>query len=310
MHDSDDAPTWNQLRLQQATTWPVIYYSYRHRDGAFQIDVTDLVSLWQCHLDRDALISQARTQRSSIDPSESHSQAEALCSRLAQSLKNGRNVISRPRRLSTGEVIGLETAIKLPTPLKPLSWSFILRQAQANKFANRITRPALNEVARAEHKLDSLLQVVKDKDHVITRLLDKIEASNIDLSLIFPGITGLTARKSHVSVAEAKKHVPGLSTFDRAAWFSQLDQASTGRVPSVASLSACNQKYGNRGDRLGLTSDWVKEMRSTTSLDVSQRSGSTSSEETRAQVRRGRRGGALNDASTSTDPDVEVRGPG
>jgi hypothetical protein len=75
--------------------------------------------------------------------------------------------------------------------------------------------PALASELKHQTQIEDLKRRIEQKDHVITRLMDKIEQSSMDLSLVFPGYSsgrkGLTAK-------QATKVVPGISKFDETAW--------------------------------------------------------------------------------------------
>ena len=75
--------------------------------------------------------------------------------------------------------------------------------------------PALAADLKNERQINELITKIKEKDHVITRLLDKIEQSSMDLSLVFPGYG--TGRKG-LNVKQAVKLVPGVSRFDEDGW--------------------------------------------------------------------------------------------
>jgi len=75
--------------------------------------------------------------------------------------------------------------------------------------------PALASELKHQTQIEDLRRQIEQKDHIITRLMDKIEQSSMDLSLVFPGYSsgrkGLTAK-------QATKVVPGISKFDKTAW--------------------------------------------------------------------------------------------
>ena len=82
-------------------------------------------------------------------------------------------------------------------------------------MARELLLPALASDLKLRTQVEELRCKIEEKDHVITRLMDKIEQSSMDLSLVFPGYSsgrkGLTAK-------QATKVVPGISKFDETAW--------------------------------------------------------------------------------------------
>ena len=225
------------------------------------LNVTDFLSLWQCSLDSDQFISEAQTQNCSIDPSESRCQADTLRKKLHEALEDGQNVLYRPQHQASDNDFTLKTTKLLPKPLKPLVWAFSLVQTNTAMFSDEVVKPCLQRIAVQNHKLDSLLQIIKDKDHVISRLLDKIEGSAIDLSLIFPGITGLKSRKSHIGVPEAKKHVPGMSTFDQTAWDVQVFEPLAEKRNLTPGIGFSRESMPLGELEFSTTADWVYNLR-------------------------------------------------
>jgi XLF-Cernunnos, XRcc4-like factor, NHEJ component len=208
---------WLRLPLGKTKNVPHLFYNFATTTTGFRLLITDLVSLWSCTLERNEIIEEARNQQCSIDPSESSAQFKTLISKFHKSLRDGENALANSR--TKGERnFELQTSIDLPAPLRPFRWTFFLDGLDPFDLAEHIILPTLIELSESTQKLESLFQVIKDKDHVIAKLLDKIEGSAIDLSHIFPGITGLKSKKNHMSVSEASKYVPGMATFDKSVW--------------------------------------------------------------------------------------------
>lgn len=206
-----------------------------------QLDVTDLLNLWTCHVRRQTLVQKARDQETSIDPSESNTQFETFCSKLGESILNGQNNLQvndwEDVERGVSSVV-LTTTMELPKPLKPLSWSFQLEPQEPARFAKVITLAALEGLSQKETEMEQLFQAIKEKDHVISKLLDKIEGSAIDLGLLFPGITGMKSRRAHVTVAEASKHVPGMAAFERSHWIEKhRNKDGVDKPAAISSLS-------------------------------------------------------------------------
>lgn len=180
------------------------------------LTLTDLIGMWSCSLDATAIVDYARAHRTSIDPSESRSQYQILFQKLAQSLGSGTNTLYR--RDDGGDTLVMETQLELPSPLRPLIWRFELEIQSGTAISQHILRPCLHEATLSHSKLESLLDVIKTKDQIISKLVEKIESANLDFSLIFPGITGVRARKGQATLRDARRHVTGLSAFDIEKW--------------------------------------------------------------------------------------------
>ncbi|KIW89848.1 uncharacterized protein Z519_09277 [Cladophialophora bantiana CBS 173.52] len=221
MPDSE-SEGWQELQTESRRRCPKLFYSFSTKKESLTLLLTDLISIWECSLDKYDILAAAARQQTSIDPSVSSDQFEILLSKIRKSLSDGENSINRDGR-GNSQALLLRTKIALPRPLRPLEWTFTLDLRAASELAERILRPSLHEVFVSQNKINSLLGIIKDKDHVISRLLERVGNSAVDLSLVFPGITGFASRKGgHVSVADAKKHVPGMSSFDEKSWTTQF----------------------------------------------------------------------------------------
>ncbi|KIW70406.1 hypothetical protein PV04_02678 [Phialophora macrospora] len=213
---------WQELQTLSRRQCPKLFYQFSTDQESLTVLLTDLISIWETSLDSYDIKAAAARQRTTVDPSASSRQFEVLLSKLRQSLSDGKNTITRGSGRNS-QILHLRTRIDLPHPLNPLDWTFTLEPQTSPELAERILHPSLREVAVSQSKIDSLLAIVKEKDHVISKLLDRIGNSAVDLSLVFPGIAGLATRKGgHVSVADAKKRVPGMADFDEGAWIKQF----------------------------------------------------------------------------------------
>ncbi|EHL02162.1 hypothetical protein M7I_1756 [Glarea lozoyensis 74030] len=65
----------------------------------------------------------------------------------------------------------------------------------------------------------SLIEVLKEKDHVIQKLLDKLEGQGTELGELFPQAAGKAGRK--IDRRKAEERVRGLALFDIDAWRSE-----------------------------------------------------------------------------------------
>ncbi|KAK5952554.1 hypothetical protein OHC33_006600 [Knufia fluminis] len=207
---------WQELTTNRKKQCPKLYYSYAADEKGIKLRFTDLIALWAAEASSDAVREHAKFTKTSIDP-DSKSQLRVLLQKLGQSLAEGTNVLKKDEG-SDSEAVLLETTLTLPRPLEPLKWQFHLESQGSGQMAEHILRPCLFEASESAKKIDTLIGTIETKDHIISRLLEKIEGSSMDLSLIFPGITGARARKGQVTIKDAQKHVPGLREFNKAEW--------------------------------------------------------------------------------------------
>jgi hypothetical protein len=215
-------------------------------------------------------------------------QFEVLLSKIGKSLKDGENVLSK-QELRNSQLLLLTTKIDLPKPLRPLEWTFKLAPQDGSELAERILRPSLHEVAVSQEKVKSLLRAIKDKDHIISRLLERIGSSSIDLGLVFPGITGMARRGGQVSVADAKKHVPGMAAFDEKSWVKQFanDEGYEGadRTGLGNLVRGCEKCFAHTKSE---HTDWIKELSSpperTKAIDMKNEEPKSAKKDIRGEV--------------------------
>ncbi|KAK5227685.1 hypothetical protein LTR47_008490 [Exophiala xenobiotica] len=255
---------WQELQVPSRRQCPKLFYSFTAQDESITLLLTDLISIWESTLDRYDILSDAARQHASIDPSVSADQFEVLLSKIGKSLKDGENFLSK-QELRNSQLLLLTTKIDLPKPLRPLEWTFKLVPQDGSELAERILRPSLHEVAVSQEKVKTLLRAIKDKDHIISRLLERIGSSSIDLGLVFPGITGMARRGGQVSVADAKKHVPGMAAFDEKSWVKQFanDEGYEGadRTGLGNLVRGCEKCFAHTKSE---HADWIKELSSPT----------------------------------------------
>ena len=75
------------------------------------------------------------------------------------------------------------------------------------------------------------MDVLKDKDHVIQKLLDKLEEQGTELGQIFPQVAGKVGRKVDRKKAEDK--VRGIARFDVDTWKKGLSHEEPGDISKL-----------------------------------------------------------------------------
>ncbi|KAK5074282.1 hypothetical protein LTR64_006574 [Lithohypha guttulata] len=216
---------WEALSTASSRRCPKLFYKFAADEEGYELQITDITALWAAKFTAEEICDYARNSRASIDPSESTSQLKVLYEKLAESLRSGPNILKQDEKTEC-EAIFLQTILDLPRPLQPLRWEFYLESKGALDLAESILKPCLHQASLGLKKIDSLIDVIAAKDRALARLLEKIENSSIDLTLIFPGITGVRARKGQVTLKDAQKHVPGLAEFKRDHWSTLFDADS------------------------------------------------------------------------------------
>lgn len=253
-----------------------LYYDFSDSADGFVLAVTDLCVVWKTTLTRGEIGEHAREQNCSIEPSESITQLRTLLNKLKQSLLEGYNVVGRDSKAAK-DSLSIRTRLKLPAPLNWLDWVFRLQQQESAYLAHTVTFPLLREVALMKEQTQTLHQVIKEKDHVLSKLLDKIDRAAIDLTLIFPSMIVMKSRKQKIDVSEASKHVPGMATFDRNTWESGFGRSHNGESSNSTNLSELLAGVNTSTLNGPAATDWIQNL---SVLDESTSKGALQDSET------------------------------
>ena len=215
------AVSWKPLSLGRLaeTHLPPLLLSKSFEADSYAVHLTDLTHIWSESLDHDAIVGRAEEENTSIDPSDS-SQLHILLEKLALALSSGPNttlslhIPSSPGRARP--TISLSLKIKLPGGLAPLIWPIHLSAAPQSALTSHLTIPLLHAQFARIRELEGLKEVLREKDHVIQKLLDRLETQGTDVGQVFPQATGRSGRR--VDRKQAGEKVRGLGAFDMEVW--------------------------------------------------------------------------------------------
>ena len=212
----------------------LIAQSFTSRE--YEVYLTDLSHLWSEKLDRRAINKRSLMADTSIDPTEDDEQMKLLLSKLELGLNCGKevDVTLSIRQDGRGEhdVDGLDIKISmdLPKPFEPLKWTFEMISCRPGQLVSYFTLPLIQAQNQRRKELESLIEILMDKDHVIQKLADKLEASGTELGQVFPSAAGKGGRKLTRKTIEER--VRGLAAFDQVSWKKEvhdLDLDSTAK---------------------------------------------------------------------------------
>ncbi|KAJ5722383.1 DNA double-strand break repair and VJ recombination XRCC4 N-terminal [Penicillium malachiteum] len=218
------ASSWQKLTLQQPNTPPLLYRFTWTREG-YTLYVTDLTFVWSEELSHQEILKRAEEKATTIDPSEDHDQFNVLLEKIGETLRGeeGTTIINSG---TEGDSLHLTTKSKLPAPLRPLVWEIRLSKQASTSLTNHLLLPLLRDEAGWESRQRFLLDQIKQKDWILGRIFDKIDAMGVDLGTVFPGAAGLRKTKKGSTRSEAARFIKGLAPFDESKWLLESDDSS------------------------------------------------------------------------------------
>ncbi|KAL8759139.1 MAG: hypothetical protein Q9199_000959 [Rusavskia elegans] len=198
----------------------MLLLKYEFGSSSYKIWLTDLTHIWLEELKQRPLIQRAWDIDSDIDPVESD-QRQMLLRHIQDSLdeKPGTKIVLSHKG-SNGLLLTAYTP--LPKPLQPLQWPIHLNHSSQSSLTNQLLLPLLAEKQLARDQIASLLSSLSHKDHVITKLTDKMQNEGIELGKIFPSAMSSKSSRKASSREEVGKMVQGLATFDERQWRNQF----------------------------------------------------------------------------------------
>lgn len=217
---------WHRLRPEQEDLPPLLFHYSCARSG-YEVYVTDLTSIWSERLSRQAILKRADETSTTIDPSEDPGQLDVLLAKIGEALRGD----GGDATLNSGphaDSLELTTKTKLPAPLRPLRWSFVLSKEDQSSLTSQLLLPLLREEAGWESRQRALLDQLKQKDWVLGKLFDRVEALGVDLGTVFPSAAGLRHARKGGSRSEAAKLIKGVAPFDEAAWLAESASSAGG----------------------------------------------------------------------------------
>lgn len=210
---------------------PPLLISTTFTADSYKIYLTDLAHLWCEDLDRRSILRRSLAEDTSIDPSEDSGQLKLFLDKISLGLEGGKDVdlllgldTHAAKESSTGaRNLEVNMSVALPKPLQPLNWTIKLSSCPQSDFATHFTIPLLCAQNARLKELDSLVGMLRDKDNVIQKLVDKLEATGAELGHLFPGVAGKGGRKIPRRVVEEK--VKGLEVFAQEQWRNAMRSA-------------------------------------------------------------------------------------
>ncbi|KAF5557873.1 hypothetical protein FMEXI_611 [Fusarium mexicanum] len=181
--------------------------------------------MWSETLDRKAIFMRGWNENTSIDPSDTPDNMAKLLGCLNTALdasQPGQNEASiRLDRDSQSDAVDgdlvLNITYEIPG-LQPLKWPMYLKKLPSSSIATHLVLPLIQAHHAKDVEIEFLTRSLGNKDAVLNKLLDKLEAVGTGMEHVFNALSG----KKKISRAAAAEKVPGLAPFDRRRWKSGL----------------------------------------------------------------------------------------
>lgn len=209
--------TWRPLPLSADDGVPPLLVAFESKASEYSIQVTDMSNIWSESLERKAICIRAWSENTSIDPSDTPENMAQFLQVLRSSLDetiagHDQTTVTlsqeAPEDPQTG---GLKLVASCNLPgFQPLVWPFMLKRASSSAVAAEFSIPLVEALHAKSRKVDMLVQALKQKDSVIAKLADKLEATGTGLEHVF---TALSGRKK-VTREAADDKIRGLAPFD------------------------------------------------------------------------------------------------
>ncbi|KAI1453083.1 XLF-domain-containing protein [Annulohypoxylon moriforme] len=206
---------------------PTLIIAPRFASSSYTFYVTDLANIWVERLDRRGILLRSLQENTSIDLSDGDpNQWTVFLSKLNIALdptssehhSTNLSISGLPSDSKDKACFALHITCVLPEPLKPLKWPIYLTKCPPVNMSSELVVPLIQTHHVRTLEVQDLITRLKDKDAVITKLVDKLEANQTGLEHVFNSLSG--KRKPSRALAEEK--VKGLAPFNETDWRSGL----------------------------------------------------------------------------------------
>ncbi|KAL5606634.1 hypothetical protein BROUX41_003031 [Berkeleyomyces rouxiae] len=243
--------SWKVLPLRVGNGIPLLLTSFTFCNFSYTVYITDLSNVWVESLNRKQICMRGFQEDTSIDPSDGDENMTAFLKSLTRAFDDATvdhqktSITVSPGgathtdgdggKLPSGrEDFTLTVTCQLPEKLtaKPLKWNMYLSKCPSPKIASCLVLPLVEAQRAKTFQVDSLFSTIYQKDAVITRLLDKLEAIGNPLENIF---TVASNGKRKLTRKVAEENIKGLAPFNRKKWMDKV-KAVMPKPTDVAAL--------------------------------------------------------------------------
>ncbi|KAI1768120.1 XLF-domain-containing protein [Hypoxylon sp. FL1150] len=207
---------------------PPLLVSFKPTASSYALHITDLANIWVEKLDRKGILWRSLQEDISIDLSDGDpDQWAVFLSKLNAALDStspdhhstslSLAAPSSERTAEGGLVLNINCM--LPQPLKPLIWPVYLTKCSPVGLASELVLPLIQAQHVRNMEVHYLIARLREKDAVITKLVDKLEAMHTGLEHVFTSLSG----KRKPTRAAAEEKIKGLAIFNASNWRSHVN---------------------------------------------------------------------------------------
>ncbi|KAK8166556.1 XRCC4-like factor-domain-containing protein [Phyllosticta citrichinensis] len=218
---------WSRLKPDSPDSKLRLFIKPQISPSSYTVLITDLCHIWEESLDRKQIIRRALELETSIDPTEGLDQLQLLLEKIESAVHGSKGTSVKLARRGPDLALRLRLTIPLPAPLEDLKWEMAMTPSSEVGVKEHLTLPLLAKAQEQRSQIDDLIGHLNAKDHVITKLLDKLEGTGFDLSSVFPGIAGTRGSKHSTPREQVARQVHGVGAFDVESWRSSRNFTSS-----------------------------------------------------------------------------------
>lgn len=220
---------WELLNLNREGL-PRLLVKYVIAEAGYTVSITDLANIWIESLTNLQIIANADQQSCSINPGDDAAQFRIFLQKIRDVLRHEQGTSVRIG-LQAPDDLTLALKAPLPFPLPPFEWTMTLSKSTSTELVSEVISPLLLLAHQQQQQLNYLLGQLRKKDHVMSRLLDKMEATNTDLGTVFPGVSGGRNSQRSLKRNQVARHLPEIAPFQPG---SELQHS--GGIPPIDAL--------------------------------------------------------------------------
>ncbi|KAI1366818.1 XLF-domain-containing protein [Xylaria arbuscula] len=206
---------------------PALLASTRFGESSYTLHITDLVHVWVEKLDRRGILLRSLQENTSIDLVDADPEQWAV---FLSKLRAAFDPASPDHALTSLTIaaatgahsknpggLTLRITCELPHPLSAPQWPVHLTKCEPATLASELVLPLLQERYIQARGAEDLMSQLKERDAIISKLLDKLSSMNVPLELIFNSLSS----KHAITRAAAEERIKGLAPFHEEKWRSQ-----------------------------------------------------------------------------------------